>query len=232
MGTPNFASPSNASEYFVVCTNTEEEYKECEECNHRHYAYDYNLDTLDECENGCESPTFEENSETHYPEEYEIEDIQENLNTELSSLGYDTVESYVKNYGNSYCLTGLRELYISKQYGDIEIKLEVTTVMQSAYYEGATLDWLVTIGGVNYMTGSNYDSDLDDILDDLFDYQYNSDMSAGLCKIMKGYAETWIEQQISEISEKVEEVFRTFSEHRLHRKGVASNGEAFYEAIK
>jgi len=231
MGTPNFARPSNASEYFVVGTNTEEEYKECEECNHRHYAYEYNLDTLTECENGCENPTFEENSETHYPEEYEIEDIQENLNTELSSLGYPTVEASVGSNRN-YGLTGLKELYVSKQYGDVEVKVEVTTVMQSAYYEGATLDWLVTIDGVDYMTGSSYDSDLDSILDDLFDYEYNSDMSAGLCKIMKGYAETWIEQQISDISEKVEKVFKTYSEHRLHCKGVFSNGEAVYETVK
>jgi hypothetical protein len=237
MGTPNFASPSNASEYFVVGTGYDEKYKECDECSHEHTEHDYDLDKLTVCES-CGSEELEEKERHQVSDEFDWDNIKDNLNTDLEELegnGISTKDGRVTSSSNSYSINPLLCLYKSKSYGEVNFTVEVTTVMQSAYYEGATLDWLVKIvtndAEFDYMTGSHYDVDIYDILEQEFNPDY-VDMNAGLCSIFKGYAERWIENTVSEISEKIEKVFKIHSEHRLHCAGVFSNGEAVYTAVK
>lgn len=69
------ARPRNASKYFVVLTNREEEYKKCEECNEMHYSYDYNLKETTKCYDcGVELPD-EIETEIQYPDEFEYQDL-------------------------------------------------------------------------------------------------------------------------------------------------------------
>ena len=42
MGTSNFAR-GNTSKVFAVLMNTEETFKECSECGHKHYDYEYSF---------------------------------------------------------------------------------------------------------------------------------------------------------------------------------------------
>lgn len=234
MGTPNFARPSNASKYFVVFTGQEVKYKECPECENKHYDWEYTLEELKECDLCDHDLQGEDIQEEYvYPESYECDDLIENLGYEIKALG-GTKESEVIEYG-SYGVQSIGVFKESKMYGDVEFTVKVTATIQSAYYEGATLDWLVEIEGYNdtykHSTGSHYDESLEDIMDILFD-PYYTDLNAGLCKIMQPKAVDWAEQTISDIGEKLEKLYEQWSEHKLRCKGRFSNGEAIYETIK
>jgi len=224
MGTCNFAHPKNASKYFVVLTNRDEEYKQCDECLHRHYSYDYNLEELTKCENRCENPTFTEETETRYPEDWEHDELVESINEQFIHNDYEVYDYKINNVGNSYGSTVICELRSNKYYGDVCVEISVIPIITNAYYEGATLDYLIRYDG------SDYEGRTDDFLDDYFDW--NSEMSKGLQVIQKRYAETWIENEIEKMTTHVEEVFEQFSEHKLQRDGVFSNGEAIYSKVR
>jgi transcription initiation factor TFIIIB Brf1 subunit/transcription initiation factor TFIIB len=235
MGTSNFAHPSNASKYFVVLTNREEEYKECEECNEKHYAYDYNLEETTECYDcGVELPT-EIETETQSPHEFEYDDLKTNLGDSIEEIGgYSLDESYDND--RNYNRQSVGKLTSSKSFGDIEVELELIAIIQSAYYEGATLDYAIQIynGGENVEVDS-YSSE-DDIIDDLFEVKYDdhyySNMNKGMRIIQSKNALNWVEKEIKSLSSKLEIIFEQFSEHKLQRQGVFSNGEAVYLEIK
>lgn len=233
MGTPNFARPNNASKYFVVLTNREETFKECPDCGHKHRDWEYTLEELNECDMCSESLVDAEiETETVYPDEWEVDDLIENIGYEIKEQG-GTKDNEVIEYGQ-YGIQSLGYFDESKSYGDVWLNVRVTAVIQSAYYEGATLDYLIHIDTNNdsfkYSTGSSYDEDLEDILEMAFD-EYYSEMNAGLRAIMKPKAELWIEQTIDELSTKVETLFEQWTEHKLVCQGVFSNGEAVYSKI-
>jgi len=230
MGTPNFQSPNNAKDYYVVLTSNEETYKECEVCFHRHYE---ELDTLTECENECKDATFEENTETRYPEEFECDDLKGNIGCDIEAQGGTSDDKCLDS--SQYSVTSLGYLNESKCYGDVEVEVKVTAVLCGAYYEGATLDYLVQIvsqqgDDFDISTGSRYDEDVDDVMTQLFD-EYNTYMNAGLRKIQSQNAEKWVENIIEELSEKMDNLIQGYSEHKLSCKGVMSNGEAIYESV-
>jgi hypothetical protein len=235
MGAPNFARPSNASNYFVVLTKSETKYKECDECNHRHYEWEYDLEKLTECENECENPTFSEDTETTAPDEFEYQDLKDNIGNSIAEIGGDVLDESFDNDRN-YHRQSVGKLQEDKYYGDIEVNIRLTAVIQSAYYEGATLDYIIEIdNGESWEEVDDQDT-VSDIIDDLFQVEYNdynySDMSKGLRVIQSKNAVKWVEQQLPILSNKLEEIFKVYSSHKLQCNGVFSNGEAIYSEVK
>ena len=131
MGASNFHR-GNTSKVFAVLMDREETFKECSECGHKHYDYEYSLDTLNECEDGCEGATFsEEQTEYRSCESYEYYEFKEYLREtaqeeakELKTIWYK--EESGSDNDRNYCSTDLFSYSTSKMFGDIEI--EVRTV--------------------------------------------------------------------------------------------------------
>ena len=238
MGTSNFAR-GNTSKVFAVLMNTEETFKECSECGHKHYDYEYSLDTLNECENGCEGATFsEEETEYRSAESYEIDEFKEYLR--------ETAEEEIKNRKNiffkeesgsdndrNYCATDLFSFNTSKMFGDIEVEVSIIGQIVSAYYEGASLDFEVQIYNGSESVSLDRYSNVESVLDDLFAPRYdhyNSDMNQGMRKIQMNNAIKWAEKTKTELIELIEEVFTKVSQP-LNVLGTASNGETFYEKV-
>ena len=215
----------NTSKVFAVLMDREETFKECSECGHKHYDYEYPLDTLNECENGCEGTTFEEQTNYVSPDEYEYEDFKEYLREtaqeevkELKTIWYKE-ESGSDNDIN-YCATNLFSYSTSKMFGDIEIEVRIIGQIVSAYYEGASLDFVIEFNGEEYNNNEpNFYWDFD-----------NSDMNRGLQVLQDRNATKWAEKKATELKELIEEVFTKVSEP-LNVLGTASNGETFYEKV-
>ena len=226
MGTSNFAR-GNTSKVFAVLMNTEETFKECTECGHKHYDFEYSLDTLNECENGCEGATFsEEETEYRSCESYEYDEFKEYLR--------ETAEEEIKNRKNiffkeesgsnndrNYCATDLFSFNTSKMFGDIGISVKVIGQIVSAYYEGASLDFAVEFNDVEY---TNDEPDFEWL------FEYNSDMNKGMQVLQNRNAIKWAEKTKTELIELIEEVFTKVSQP-LNVLGTASNGETFYEKV-
>lgn len=232
MGAPNFASPSNASKYYVVLTGSDENKSTCNECGEEHWEWEdeYVCSEGEPCTH-CGSTDIVHEEEYRYPDDWAYDDLVSNIGYEVERLGGTPENETIKS--GSYGISSLGVFKRKKWYGDVEVRVIFTLVCQSAYYEGATLDWLIEIQGCcdtyKYSTGSNYDENLDDILDMLFDSSYpTTDMNAGLCAIIKPKAKAWIEEQIEELTEVLEKLCAEWSEHKLHCAGVFSNGEAVY----
>jgi hypothetical protein len=233
MGTPNFARPSNASKYYAVLTNQEVEVKCCPECEHKHPDWEYTLETLSQCEQcECDLTEVEVTTEEQVPEDWECEDLIDNIGVAIEAIG-GKAENESFNDRN-YERQSLGTLESNKSYGDIDFNVKLTAVLQSAYYEGATLDYIIQIEAngedFDYSTGSYYDQDLDSILDVAFD-QCNTEMNAGLCKILQPKAQAWIESQIETLSNQLEAVYEDWAQHKLGCTGVFSNGEAIYHEV-
>lgn len=91
MGAANFPIPK-ASRYFVVLENWEETEYECPECGEINDEYgDAPGGKCDHC--GVDNLTFKETQKTYYPEDFEYVEVQENVITILSDLGYDNALS-------------------------------------------------------------------------------------------------------------------------------------------
>ena len=226
MGTSNFAR-GNTSKVFAVLMNTEETFKECSECGQKHYDFEYSLDTLTECENGCEGATFsEEETEYRSAESYEYDDFKEYLREtaeeeikELKNIWYK--EESGSDNDRNYCATDLFSFNTSKMFGDIEISVKVIGQVVSAYYEGASLDFAVEFNDEEY---TNDEPDFEWL------FEYNSDMNKGLQVLQNRNAIKWAEKAKTELIELIEEVFTKVSQP-LNVLGTASNGETFYEKV-
>lgn len=234
MGTPNFARPSNASKYFVVLTDREVEQRKCKECGEKHKDWEYNLSELTECQmEGCNGKLGKIKTKIHVPDSWEADDLIENLGYAIEEIG-GTKENESIGNDRDYGVQSVGYLSQDKSFGDINLTLRITAVVQSAYYEGATLDWLVTLESDNetFKIGDNPWSEdkVDEAMDKIFD-PYYTDMNAGMCKIQARNAENWAEQAITDLSEKIEAIFETYQEHKLECQGVFSNGEAVYRKV-
>jgi hypothetical protein len=226
MGTSNFAR-GNTSKVFAVLMNTEETFKECSECGQRHYDFEYSLDTLNECENGCEGATFsEEETEYRSAESYEYDDFKEYLREtaqeevkELKNIWYK--EESGSDNARNYCATDLFSFNTSKMFGDIEVEVSIIGQIVSAYYEGASLDFAVEFNDEEY---TNDEPDFEWL------FEYQSDMNKGMQVLQNRNAIKWAEKTKTELIELIEEVFTKVSQP-LNVLGTASNGETFYEKV-
>ena len=222
MGASNFAR-GNTSKVFAVLMDREETFKECSECGHKHYDYEYSLDTLNECENGCEGATFEEQTNYVSPDEYEYNDLKDYIREtaqeeakELKTIWYK--EESGSDNDRNYCATNLFSYSTSKMFGDIEIEVRIIGQIVSAYYEGASLDFVVEFNGEE-----------NEELDFYWDFD-NSDMNRGLQVLQNRNAVKWAEKTKTELIELIEEVFTKVSQP-LNVVASFSNGETIYQKV-
>lgn len=226
MGTSNFAR-GNTSKVFAVLMDTEETFKECSECGHKHYDYEYSLDTLNECENSCEGATFsEEQTESRSCESYEYDDFKEYLRETAEEEIKNRKDIHFKEENGSdndrnYCATNLFSFNTSKMFGDIEVEVSIIGQIVSAYYEGASLDFAVEFNDEEY---TNDEPDFEWL------FEYQSEMNKGLQVLQNRNAIKWAEKTKTELIELIEEVFTKVSEP-LNVVASFSNGETIYSKI-
>ena len=224
MATSNF-SIGNTSKVFAVLMNTEETFKECSECGHKHYDFEYNSESFKNL-TCCEGATLEGQTEYRSAESYEYDDFKEYLREtaqeeikELKNIWYK--EESGSDNDRNYCATDLFSFNTSKMFGDIEISVKVIGQVVSAYYEGASLDFAVEFNDEEY---TNDEPDFEWL------FEYQSDMNKGMQVLQNRNAIKWAEKTKTELIELIEEVFTKVSQP-LNVLGTASNGETFYEKV-
>lgn len=223
MGASNFARPENASKYFVVLTNTEEKFVKCEECESKYYEYDEQYEETEECKHclDCLSEDLEWGEEDRYPDEWEADDLKTNIRESLREKFPDIRDNTYYDYDNNYPSSGITEIRKSLYFAGLNIDISITIIITSAYYEGATLDYLI-----------NFD------IDDYTDYEFNqvdslevSDLtqtlSEGMAKIQLPNVINKIKKEVGLITAGIEEVFTKYSD-QYARLGGLSDGTSVY----
>jgi len=215
MGASNFAR-CNTSKYFVVLTNVDEKFSECSECGNKHWEWEENY--VEEGDKDCpdcdNKDCITHGEESRSPEEWEINDFKSNVIESLSQLseyrsgGADDPD---RNY-YGHCLG---TLYDSKVFGDVEVGLEIRCMLYSAYYEGATLDFIAEVQVDGYEH------------DDNVDIAYASDMNAGMVTIQNRNAQKYVDNLKVKLVNKLEEVYAQFSD-KYDRLGGFSDGTSIY----
>jgi hypothetical protein len=121
----------------------------------------------------------------------------------------------------NYCASNLFSYRASKWFGDLEVELQIVAQMVSGYYEGASLDYDVTV-----FDGDHF-SDSEDAVLYAFD---QSDMNEGMKVIQQRHAEVWVDRAKAQLIALTEQVFEQVS---MPLKVVAtfSNGETIYEKL-
>ena len=195
MGTSNFYN-RNASKVFAVLMN-------------------YETPILNE--EGEETGETETTSPESWECEMLIEDVQNHLKESkfYSYIPKEPIWDRERNYEGRT----IGSLSIEKEYGGVNIEVEINAILRSAYYEGANLDWDCVIK----LNGAETDSNEFSV-----DFGYTSDLSAGLNAIIAPKALKWAEKMQNEL---IEEMERIFTEVSMPLNVVArfSNGETMYE---
>ena len=207
------------SKVFAVLMDREETFKECPECGEIHYKDNYSEEDFNNlvC---CEVDLVEQTAYVS-PDEYEYDDLKDYIR--------ETAQEEIKNRKDirfkeesgsdndrNYCATNLFSYSTSKMFGDIEIEVKIIGQIVSAYYEGASLDFVVEFNGEE-----------NEELDFYWDFD-NSDMNRGLQVLQNKNAIKWAEKTKTELIELIEEVFTKVSEP-LNVVASFSNGETIYQ---
>ena len=218
MGASNFAR-GNTSKVFAVLMDREETFKECPECGEIHNKYTYSEEDFNNLV--CCEVDLVEQTEYVSAERYEYEDFKEYLREtaqeeakELKTIWYK--EESGSDNNRNYCATNLFSYSTSKMFGDIEIEVGIIGQIVSAYYEGASLDFVVEFNGEE-----------NEELDFYWDFD-NSNMNRGLQVLQNRNAVKWAEKTKTELIELIEEVFTKVSEP-LNVVASFSNGETIYQ---
>jgi hypothetical protein len=215
MGTSNFAR-GNTSRVFAVLMDVDVWI--CSECGVMH---DYQPEV---CENECEGATFRESSMP--VEDYDVTDFKDYI-LEVAEQKATKDVLYSQEDGSdrdrNYCASNLFSYRASKWYGDIEIEVQIVAKMVSGYYEGASLDFDVTV-----FDGYEF-SDSDNSVEYLFGNNCSC-MNQGLLKIQQRHAERWVDRAKSELIVLIEQVFEQVS-MPLKVVGTFSNGETIYKKL-
>ena len=209
----------NTSKVFAVLMDREETFKECPECGEIHYKDNYSEEDFNNlvC---CEVDLVEQTAYVS-PDEYEYDDlkdyIRETAQEEIKNRkGIRFKEESGSDNDRNYCATNLFSYSTSKMFGDIEIEVKIIGQIVSAYYEGASLDFVVEFNGEENKE-----------LDFYWDFD-NSDMNRGLQVLQNRNAIKWAEKTKTELIELIEEVFTKVSEP-LNVVASFSNGETIYQ---
>ena len=221
MGASNFAR-GNTSKVFAVLMDREETFKECPECGEIHNKYTYSEEDFNNLV--CCEVDLVEQTEYVSAERYEYEDFKEYLREtaqeeakELKTIWYK--EESGSDNDRNYCATNLFSYFTSKMFGDIEIEVRIIGQIVSAYYEGASLDFVVEFNGEEY---------INDKPDFEWLFEYQSEMNKGLQVLQNKNAVKWAEKTKTELIELIEEVFTKVSEP-LNVVASFSNGETIYQ---
>ena len=208
----------NTSKVFAVLMDREETFKECPECGEIHNKYTYSEEDFNNlvC---CEVDLVEQTAYVS-PDEYEYEDFKEYLRetAKESKKQFLYLEEEGSDNDRNYCATNLFSYSTSKMFGDIEIEVKIIGQIISAYYEGASLDFVVEFNGEE-----------NEELDFYWDFD-NSDMNKGLQVLQNRNAVKWAEKTKTELIELIEEVFTKVSQP-LNVVASFSNGETIYQKV-
>ena len=224
MGASNFAR-GNTSKVFAVLMNREEKYSKCSECEEKYWEWEGNY--VEEGDTDCPDcdckDCIEHGTEYRSAERYEYEDFKEYLRETAQEeiknrKGIRFKEESGSDNDRNYCATNLFSYSISKMFGDIEIEVKIIGQIVSAYYEGASLDFVVEFNGEE-----------NEELDFYWDFD-NSDMNRGLQVLQNKNAIKWAEKTKTELIELIEEVFTKVSEP-LNVVASFSNGETIYQKV-
>ena len=219
MGASNFAR-GNTSKVFAVLMNIEEKYSKCSECEEKYWEWEGNY--VEEGDTDCPDcdckDCIEHGTEYRSAERYEYEDFKEYLKetAKESKKQFLYLEEEGSDNDRNYCATNLFSYSTSKMFGDIEIEVKIIGQIVSAYYEGASLDFVVEFNGEE-----------NEELDFYWDFD-NSDMNRGLQVLQNRNAIKWAEKTKTELIELIEEVFTKVSEP-LNVVASFSNGETIYQ---
>ena len=222
MGASNFAR-ANASKYYVVLTNNEVETKVCNECEHIHRDWEYELSTLSECDN-CKATDLYSDTEVEEIDEYQIEDQKQYTIEKLKEnkllkqwYGYEMDKS---DMDRNYPATTFFQIEKGKSFGDVEIAVQISLNLVGGYYEGATLDWSIEV----FCDG--YEIDESNIKEEV---EYRSDMNNGMKAMQVRNIKNWLEKTKKEGIDMVEKAFGDSSKPYT-LMGTFSNGESIYTA--
>ena len=209
------------SKVFAVLMDREETFKECPECGEIHNKYTYSEEDFNNLV--CCEVDLVEQTEYVSAESYEYDDFKEYLRETAQEeiknrKGICFKEESGSNNDRNYCATNLFSYSTSKMFGDIEISVKVIGQIVGAYYEGASLDFVIEFNGEENEEPNFY-----------WDFD-NSDMNRGLQVLQNKNAIKWAEKTKTELIELIEEVFTKVSQP-LNVLGTASNGETFYEKV-
>lgn len=233
MGASNFATTENANKIYAVLTNETVSSKTCTECGTQHEDHYYDLETLVTCDMGCKGVDLslvEVVTEEVPPTEDRCDELKAYVGELLEAEGGEAEDTYIG--GCSYATTILGSLTNETTYAGVGVEVKITATITSAYYEGASLDYLVeAYNGYEFIdvgAGRNA-SELNDVLFDLFE---DSDLNAGLQVIQVKHAKNWAEAKILELSNKMDNIFERVATHKLEVAARFSNGETIYTAVK
>ena len=221
MGASNFAR-GNTSKVFAVLMNREEKYSKCSECEEKYWEWEGNY--VEEGDTDCPDcdckDCIEHGTEYRSAERYEYEDFKEYLRetAKESKKQFLYLEEEGSDNDRDYCATNLFSYSTSKMFGDIEIEVSIIGQIVSAYYEGASLDFVVEFNGEE-----------NEELDFYWDFD-NSDMNRGLQVLQNRNATKWAEKTKTELIELIEEVFTKVS-MPLNVVASFSNGETIYQKV-
>lgn len=164
----------------------------------------------------------EETEDYIHPESWEIQEGIENIKELLNKLPYRCYE-YTSYKGGE---TNLIELSSYKNFGDVEVYVQLNTFLEHGYHEGARLDWRVSL----CVNGSEYESEIDSSQLQ-HEFSVYSDMSKGLQTIQSKNALKWLESEKEKMIEEVEKVYDEVCELKMKCIASFSNGEAIYQKI-
>lgn len=205
MGTSNFHY-KNSSRVYAVLMNYEDE-------------------ILDE----NNEPTGE--TETRYPEDFEVDDLKDFIKNEIEDVENGFYYNWVKdsNELRSFPSSYLGSLRTCKSYGDIDVEVYIHAFLRSGYYEGACLDWTLQVD----VNGNEHidDEDIQYAANDIREYT-STNMSKGLRAIMANKAEKWMRSEADRLSGIMENIFSRNSDVELTKVATFSNGETIYKKIE
>lgn len=165
----------------------------------------------------------EETGETRYPEEWDYEDFYlyaiDRIDEHMKNAGFNITSAGGDPHGlRSYGSRGLTGAYIGKNHAGVEISVNIFSVLRSAYYEGASLDWFI-----------QYEANCSTSVEEPFEPEdIQSEWEGGLSKRHAETAVKWMDSQRDKLIEALETVYGELAERRLNCLGHFSNGEAVY----
>ena len=111
---------------------------------------------------------------------------------------------------------------IDREFMDVWAEVHIVSTIRSGYYQGASLDWSVSI----FMRNDEYDMGT---FEDCYDEHlaWLSDHSSGLCKANAPKLLAWVNQAKDELVEELEKLYEQLSTP-LRVAARFSNGETIY----
>jgi hypothetical protein len=202
MGTSNFYY-RNASKVFAIGLNYEQP------------ILDEDGNETDENENvSCESFEYEE----------QIENVKYHMEENKGKFHFSDYEQKSQLDNRNFCASYVGSLSANKNFGDVNIDVQINAFSRAGYYEGACLDWELCVN----VDGNGNDSD--DIEDVTYFVENTSsrNMNDGMLKIQAKNAQKWANKISDELIAAVEKSFE-ISSTCFVRVATFSNGETIYQ---